>query len=323
MAAFVVRVRVLVRVQRVEVALERLSGLAGAVERGVGGVEALAFVRVVLREARLLLLVGAGLLGERRGLDEGLKACLGLLGAALGGLELGLLLLEGLLRGAAEVGLELALDEVGLAPGRRAPLVRDLLHPLVDREVEEADQDLAALLRLALQERVELALRQDHRAREAVVVEAEDAVDLGAHLLDAVGDRLGRAVRDPLEALLRGLVGADRAGDPVALFADAELEHHREPLGAVADELLVVVAHARDLSVEREDDRVDQRRLAGAGRAGDREEVEAGEVELELLAEGGEAFERELVRPHCVASSWTWSKSCCSSLDGGALWRCS
>ena len=77
---------------------------------------------------------------------------------------------------------------------RRAPLVGDLLHPLVDREVEEADQDLAALLRLALQERVELALRQDHRAGEAVVVEAEDAVDLGAHLLDAVGDRLGRAV---------------------------------------------------------------------------------------------------------------------------------
>ena len=151
-AAFVVRVRVLVRVQLVEVAVERLSRLAGAVERGVGRVEPPAFVRVILREARLLLLVGAGLLGERRGFGEGLKACLGLLGAALGGLELGLLLLEGLLRGAAEVGLELALDEVGLGPGGRAPLVRDLLHPLVDREVEEADQDLAALLRLALQE---------------------------------------------------------------------------------------------------------------------------------------------------------------------------
>ena len=322
-AAFVVRVRVFVRVQLVEVAVERLSRLAGAVERGVRGVEALAFVRVVLREARLLLPMGAGLLGERRGLVERLERGLGLLGAALGGLELGLLLLEGLLRGAREVGLELALDEVGLAPGRRAPLVRDLLHPLVDREVEEGHQDLAALLRLALQERVELALRQDHRAREAVVVEAEDAVDLGAHLLDAVGDRLGRAVRDPLEPLLRGLVGARGARDPVALLADAELEHHREPLGAVADELLVVVAHARDLAVEREDDRVDQRRLAGAGRAGDREEVEAGEVELDLLPEGGEAFERELVRPHfaggrpLVASSWTWSKSCCSSSDGG------
>ena len=49
-AAFVVRVRVLVRAQLVEVAVERFFGLAGAVERGVRGVEAFAFVRVVLRE---------------------------------------------------------------------------------------------------------------------------------------------------------------------------------------------------------------------------------------------------------------------------------
>ena len=120
-----------------------------------------------------------------------------------------------------------------------------------------------------------------------------------------------------------GLSGRAVRDDAVALLPDAELEHDREALGAVADELLVVVADAGDLAVEGEADRVDQGRLAGAGRAGDGEEVEAREVELDLVAEGGEAFERELVRPHFAASSWIASKSFWSSAGGGVWFRCS
>ncbi len=245
----------------------------------------------------------------------------GLLRAGFGGLELGLLLLEGHLRGVREVGFELALDEVGLGPRGGASLVGELLHALVDAEAQEGDQDLAALLGLALQEGIELALREDDRAGEAVVVEAEDAVHLRPDLPGPVGDGLGRLPRDPLEALLGGLVGAGRARDAVALLPDVELEHDREALLAVADELLVVVAHAGDDTVEGEDDGVDQGRLAGAGRAGDGEEVEAREVELELVTEGSEAFDGQLQRPHLAASSWIWSKSCCSSLGGGVWWR--
>ena len=136
-----------------------------------------------------------------------------------------LLLLEGLLRRVREVGLELALDELRLRLRGRASLVGELLHALVDGEVQERDQDLAALLGLALQEGVELALREDDRAREAVVVEAEDAVDLRPDLLDPVGDGLGCIRGDALEALLGGLVGAGRADDAVALLPDAEVEH--------------------------------------------------------------------------------------------------
>ena len=139
-------------------------------------------------------------------------------------------------------------------------------------------------------------MRKHDRARETVVVETEDAVDLRPDLLDAVGEGLGRVRGDPLEALLGGLVGAGCARDAVALLPDTELEHDREPLGAVADELLVVVADARNLAKEGEADRVDQGRLAGAGRARDGEEIEAREVELDLVAEGGKPFQRGLIR---------------------------
>ena len=244
-------------------------------------------------------------MGDLARVGQGGEGGFGLPGAGFGGLELGPLLVESFLCGVREVGFELALDEVGFGLRGRASLVGELLHALVDGEVQERHQDLAALLGLALQEGVELALREDDRAREAVVVEAEDAVDLRPDLLDAVGEGLGRVRGDPLEALLGGLVGAGGARDAVALLPDSELEQDREALGAVADELLVVVADAGDLAVEGEADRVDQGRLAGAGRAGDGEQVEAREVELELVAEGGEAFERELVRPHFAASSWS------------------
>ena len=193
----------------------------------------------------------------------------------------------------------------------RASLVGELLHALVDGEVQERDQDLAALLGLALQEGVELALREDDGAREAVVVEAEDAVHLCPDLLDAVSDGFGGIPGDALEALLGGLVGAGRAGDAVALLPDPELEHDREALGAMADELLVVVADAGDLAVEGEADRVDQGRLASAGRAGYGEEIEAGEVQLDLVAEGGEALQGKANGSHEAACQGIdWAQPC-------------
>ena len=71
----------------------------------------------------------------------------------------------------------------------------------------------------------------------------------------------------------------------------------------MSDELLVLAAHPGHLAVEGEDDGVDERRLAGAGGAGDREEVEAVEVEAEPFAEGGEALDLEAPRPQPWASS--------------------
>ena len=125
-----------------------------------------------------------------------------------------------------------------------------------------------------------------------------------------MGDRLGCIAGDALEALLGGLVEAGRADDTVALLPNAEVELDREALGAVADELFVV-ADTGDLAVESEADRVDQGRLAGAGRAGDGEEVEAREVDLDLVAEGGEAFQGKTNGSHEAAFPGPdWSRPC-------------
>ena len=85
--------------------------------------------------------------------------------------------------GVLVVARELAPDEVGLALRVGRAAVGDLLHLDVDVEVQEGDQDLVALLGLALQEGVELALGQHHRAGEGLVVEAHDLLDL---LLDVL-----------------------------------------------------------------------------------------------------------------------------------------
>ena len=58
------------------------------------------------------------------------------------------------------------------------------------------------------------------------------------------------------------------------------------------------VAPAGDRAVEREADRVEHRRLAGPGRADQREEVGVGEVDRGRLAEHGEPGQVQAQRPH-------------------------
>ncbi len=202
-----------------------------------------------------------------------------------------------------EVHRELAGDELGLAPGLDGLAVRDPLHVLVDAEVQERDQDLAPLLRLPLQERVELPLGQDHRAGEGVVVEADDLHDLGLDLLHPIRRGLPALPVAVLQPDLDRPVGPGGAGDAIAAAAHFELEQHREALGPVAHELAVFLANAGHLAVEGEDEGIDERRLAGARGARDREEVEAGEVERELLSEGGKPLDLELEGPHRRASA--------------------
>jgi hypothetical protein len=76
-----------------------------------------------------------------------------------------------------------------------------------------------------------------------------------------------------------------------------ELKVDPQPVLALRDQLLDVVADARRLAEECVCDRVDYRRLAGTCVARDREQVEAGEVYLRLLPVRGEALYLELNRP--------------------------
>ena len=255
-------------------------------------------------------------LRRREGLGEAGQGRFGLLATQARVGQLATRELERLGRGVLEVARELVRDELRLATSVECAAARDLLHVLVHAEVQEGDQDLATLLGLALQERVELALGKHDRAGERVVVEAHDLLDRFLDLLDPPGQRLVRAFGLSLEHDLRVARDPDGARHPVALAAHLEVEAHREPLGPVAHELLVLASDPRHLSVEREHEGVDQRRLAGPGGPGDGKEVEAVEVECQTLLERREAFELEPQRPQPWASSYTSSNSLRRSSPG-------
>ena len=100
------------------------------------------------------------------------------------------------------LGGELLREELGLVAGFRGLAVGQRVHLLVDLQVEEGDQDLPALVRTTLEERVELALGQDHGARERVVVEADDLPNLLLHLARAVAKGLPALAVPALEPRL-------------------------------------------------------------------------------------------------------------------------
>jgi hypothetical protein len=219
----------------------------------------------------------------------------------------------GVLRG------ELPGDELGLLPGLRRPPVGERVHLLVDLQVQERDQDLAPLVRPPLEERVELALGQHDRAREGVVVEADDLPHLLVDLARPVGERFPSLAVPALEARLgRTSAGPGGPHDAVRPLPHLELEVHGDALRPVADELAVLLRHPRHLAVEREHERVDERGLAGPRRARDREEVEGLQVERQLLLEGGEALDLQPAGPHPCASSYRAWKSRASSGAGAA-----
>jgi hypothetical protein len=176
---------------------------------------------------------------------------------------------------------------------------------------EQAQQDRLPVAWLGVQERGELALRQHDALAEVVVGQAEQALDrlrdpavLGQYLGRLA--RFGQAVRtgDPLQR--RGPL-ADLAADPAQLPGDhvalvGRLEH--QPDGAPAggrrerERDHAPPAPAGDRPVQREGHRVDDRRLAGTGRADQGEEAGVGEVDPGRRPEGGEPVHVQHDRTH-------------------------
>ena len=187
----------------------------------------------------------------------------------------------------------------GRAGGAVTGVAPDLL---VEIEAEQAREDLAALGLVASEEGVERTLREQDRLRERLEVEPDQTGHAVRHLAGAVGKRLPATVGGlPLEAC------ADAAGrltaDAVALAADGEVEAHGHRLRTVGDELAGGAPDARHLPVERPRHRVQQRRLACAGGAGDREEAAPLEVEDSRVTERGEPTQLEAQRLHRPATA--------------------
>ena len=234
--------------------------------------------------------------------------------------------------------LEGAVDAEPLGLEQRLAPARALVHAL--RELveatgaEELPQHRLALLRVGLEEPLELVLREQHHLQELVGAEREDLEqplgdcpslhrdDAPARRLRLVAhrERLAAARRaGALPRLLRHLP-VERALHPVVDAAVLELEHHLgEVVGraeGAADLRIGAVAVPRGAAVERVGNGVEHARLAGAGAAADEEEPLVGEVaEVDglPLAEGAEALELEPEHPHRPASSATSSSSAAAS----------
>jgi hypothetical protein len=204
-----------------------------------------------------------------------------------------------------------------------ALVLQPLLHPLVDLGAEDALQQAAPLLGVGTQEAGELALRQHHGLHELRPVQPDHPGQLGTRLVQAGGDdvahRLVRgAVRHGTEPpeLHGGLLARAAAApalDPVVrrgathpVDAGAGLEDQVDDgldvLGGEGGAQPVLAGPgAGDLAVEREDDRVDDRGLAGAGGALQQEQPaggELGEVDLVPAGEGSDGLDGERVQPH-------------------------
>ena len=173
--------------------------------------------------------------------------------------------------------------------------------PLERGDPEELAQDVVALARARPEEPREAPLGEDHRAREGLEAEPDQLLeplrdhDLAGHPLDD----LVRVAAQPLEQVERlGGVGPEAPGRAPHLVAAGEGEAHLAVGPAEAQELL----GARQLgraAVEREADRVEERRLARPGVPGDHHEPVATPVDR-LLVVGAEGGEAQLERPHPV-----------------------
>src|SRR5207247_9276753 len=112
-------------------------------------------------------------------------------------------------------------------------VVRPLLDPPVDLQREEAREDLTTLVALATEERVELVLRQEHHAREGVVVESQELLDFLGGLPDAARQRAPLVTADVLlERDRRWPRPVDHPADPIAAVPRQELVVEASLLGA-------------------------------------------------------------------------------------------
>src|SRR5690606_4282097 len=130
---------------------------------------------------------------------------------------------QSLLRGVG-TPVQNLLERRDLAPDRRAAFDRCLAHPLVALQPEQVLQQLAAVAARIPEERVEPALRQPDRLAEALVADAQQALDLGVRVRHLVADRARLRSDRLFEHDPGALLASKRARDAEGSIADRELE---------------------------------------------------------------------------------------------------
>ncbi len=204
---------------------------------------------------------------------------------------------------------------VGVASVGRQ-LTERLGRPDVDVDREQLGQQVGPLLGPGLQDLLEPALRDQDDLLELGLVEADQVGEALGHVALAgqdgtfhpgLGqDDLRRVVHQAGAAAgTRPGLGGGAGEDPVAPLG-LELEGHLGAGGGVrvlaAD--VAVDAEAREVVVEGVDDGVEDGRLAGTGRSGDREDpvtAQAGEVDGERTGIGPEGLQPQGQGPHAGA----------------------
>ncbi len=264
------------------------------------------FVRLLLHLPGLLGALAQGQQPGVHGLAEALELPDAAGGSFLGGLG-----------GPGEL-VTFALRRLRPVGGQARAVPRSLPDLLVHAEGQQLDQEILALARLGLQEVGEPALGQQHRLGEVLVGEPQDVLHGGldrvralGEVIDAGGEEVGqrRVGRDGrVEQIQPGLLGVHLAplvtgqGPHRGVALAAGLEHQADPAGGgrggqrLGDG--VFLAPPRHGAVQREAQAVDQRALAGPGRAGQREEVDVGEVGLGRLAVAAETVKEQPQRSH-------------------------
>lgn len=210
----------------------------------------------------------------------------------------------------------------------------------VKRGIGELFQQLAALVVIGLEERAELALRQQHGAGELFEVQAQGQFQLGLvfgflagqQLIAVQVDQALAAVLQLAAGLVAGAVGFPAC--PVATAADADKIHFSitaaraaSQQGArVADGNIAVgirhlrlagIAQAGHRAKQRQAQGIEQGAFTGAGRPGDGKQTGTGqglggEVDLERSGQGGEVFQADGEDLHGC------SPSCCTSWSSTA-----
>ena len=220
------------------------------------------------------------------------------------------------------------LDEVGHVTAQTGPrlLERGLdLLPALDqvaldagvlRDVEESLEDLTPLLVAGPQEGGEVALGEHHDPPELVQPHPELVVEQPRALVDAGAQGGPRVPGELLEQDAGGLGGGAGAAllgtlvrgvttDAQSTAGQGQLELDAGRRGLLG----VLAAQARreavpgDVGVQREADRVEEARLAGARGAVDEEETRGAdllEVEVDGPGEGTEGRGRQTVQPHAA-----------------------
>ena len=181
-------------------------------------------------------------------------------------------------------------------------------------ELQQADEQVLPLGRLGLDEPGELTLRQDHARRELLGGEPEQGGDLRVQLPCVARHHLPGPLQPGFPRRRLPVAEAHHPDGGPALAAEVEVEPH-PGLGATLrhDRGHLTFIQPGDRAVEGEDHGVDHARLPGSGRTGQREQLDALEVDDGALAERGEPLQLQPDGPHPACSSTSSVKSANSS----------